>query len=392
MVATGSPGMITRTLPQKATELGRIRIGDREPNKNKAGTHPHKLSEFRLTSASESRLKYAADLYGGEVTLWDDDWAPHDEYGRPIHYELYTTTNHLKVWLPTFRAISLSYETWSAAGCQRRCTGSVIVDCPLQEALVGQPCLCPVDEYERADLAKEGKACLRILRLNVQLPDVPGIGVWRLETKGNNATAELMGTLAMLEQAGQAQTIIEGTLYLEQRVTKRPGKGEGKGTLYYAVPVFDPQFTPRQIMTGARQSVAVPSLSVAAEHKTLPEHMADIAPSPQETDSRRQRINDLLHQHGIGPEGMATYWRFQQEERHYDLTDATILDTLYQNLLTKDEKWWAAAQEQARKSRQDAQGATPVPEGVLSHDLETTDSQDNTEEQVRQGKPEDFGD
>lgn len=242
-----------RTLPKKLTELGRIRIGDREENKSGRGTHPHKLETFRLTSSNRSLLHFAANAYGGEVCPWEGEGAPRDAYQRPTQFELYTTVNTLDVLIPTFSAVSLSFEQWSAGGCQRRCTGEFITHCPLQEMLRGTECTCPADEQVRAELAKTGKACARILRLNVLLPDLPGMGVWRLETKGYYATAELLGTLDMLQMAGQEHAIIEAALRLELRTVKRLGKGEGKGTLQFVVPVLWPKFTPRQMLSAAAQ-------------------------------------------------------------------------------------------------------------------------------------------
>src|SRR5262245_8394562 len=112
-----------RSIQKKLTELGRLRIGDREANSSGKGTHPHKLTHFRLTSSNRSLLLFAAETYGGEVEAWDDEWAPHDEHGRPTHHELYTTTDAIDVLIPTFSAVSLSFERWSASGCQQRCNG-----------------------------------------------------------------------------------------------------------------------------------------------------------------------------------------------------------------------------------------------------------------------------
>lgn len=278
-----------RTIPKKLTELGRIRIGDREPNSSGRGTHPHKLDTFRLTSSNAALLHFAAGAYGGDVRPWTGDGAPKDEHGRPTHTELYTTVNTLDVLIPTLTAVSLSFEQWSAGGCQRRCTGTFITHCPLQPGLEGSECTCPAEEQARAELAKTGKACARILRLNVLLPDLPGMGVWRLETKGYYATAELMGTLEMLQMAGHEQTIIEASLRLEGRTVKRLGRGEGTGTLKFVVPVLWPKYTPRQLLSSGAQRGALlmtpdtPRLLDAPQEqaKSLEAHIADLY-GPQE--------------------------------------------------------------------------------------------------------------
>ena len=108
-----------RAIPMKLTELGRIRLGDREPNSKGNGTHPHKLEQFRLTSSNKPLLEYAArhpDI-GGTVQEWQD--AP----GEGRQWELYTATESLDVIIPTFSAVSLSYERWSIAGYQHRDVG-----------------------------------------------------------------------------------------------------------------------------------------------------------------------------------------------------------------------------------------------------------------------------
>lgn len=278
-MATALPTSPTlRALPRKLTELGRIRIGDREPNKSGKGTHQHKLETFRLTSSNSPLLHFAAGLYGGEVRPWNGEGAPMGEDGRSTHFELYTTVNSLDVLIPTFSAVEVSFEIWSASGCQRRCTGQFITHCPLETARIGAECVCPTDDHARAEAAKVGKACARILRLNVLLPDLPGMGSWRLESKGYYATAELMGTLDMLQMAGQEHSIVEAVLRLEQRSVKRPGTGEGKGTLKFAVPVLWPKYTPRQMLSSAAQRgmLLMEPVDVPRAAGVLAAHIADI--------------------------------------------------------------------------------------------------------------------
>lgn len=228
---------MARTLPRKLIELGRIRIGDQEPNA-KGGKRPHKLDQFRLTSGNKPLLHFAAQLYGGDVRAWED--APNGD-----QWELYTAANSLDVLIPTASAVSVQHEIWGLSGCTLRCTGEFITHSAKAEQ-VGLECLCPQDEQQRTELAKDGKACARILRLNVLLPDLPGMGCWRLETKGYYATAELLGTLDMLQGAGMEHTIIEAVLRLEQRSVKRDG-----GTRRFNTPVLWPKYTPRQLLAGS---------------------------------------------------------------------------------------------------------------------------------------------
>lgn len=318
---------MVRTLPKKLTELGRIRLGDREPNSNGRGTHPHKLDCFRLTSSNRSLLHFAASTYGGDVREWTGEGAPKDDHQRPTHFELYTTVNAMDVLIPTFSAISLDYEQWSASGRQRHCDGTSITACPLQEALVGTPCACPDDEQERAQQAQQGKACFRILRLNVLLPDLPGIGSWRLETKGFYATAELLGTLDMLQMAGQEHNIVEAVLRLEQRQVKRVGKGEGKGTLKFAVPVLWPKYTPRQILAGAANV-----LLTAPAHPPL---QTEASPVELLYGGRRSpveaQIDALLTQAGLSAQEQADRWE-KWYAKYGETPDITVLAMLRDKL------------------------------------------------------------
>jgi len=255
---------MSRVLPKKLTELGRIRIGDQEALA-KGGKRPRKLDKFRLTSGNKPLLHFAAQLYGGTVEPWAD--AP-----NPDQWELYTDVNSMDVLIPTASAVSVSYEIWSRGGCALRCDGAFISHSARPEQ-VGLACVCPIDEQARLDQAKDGKACARILRLNVLLPDLPGMGAWRLETKGYYATAELLGTLEMLQGVGMERTIIEAVLRLEQRSVKRDGK-----TLRFNTPVLWPKYSPRQLLAGSQHALleapATPALPSPAAQ--LQAHVADL--------------------------------------------------------------------------------------------------------------------
>jgi Recombination directionality factor-like len=69
------------------------------------------------------------------------------------------------------------YQMWSGGGCQRRCDGET-------EQLTQEPCKCPADPERRNALAKTGGACKPTTRVNVMLPDLPDLGVWKIESRG----------------------------------------------------------------------------------------------------------------------------------------------------------------------------------------------------------------
>jgi hypothetical protein len=198
-------------LQRRMRELGRIRTGQQV--KSNGRNRPAKLETFRLTSPSRPLIDAAAEAYGGTVKAWNGEW------------ELITETDALDVVIPPGQSISQWYEMWSGGGCQRRCDGRVNV-------LTDGPCLCPADPAERRELAKTGEACKPTTRLNVMLPAIPDLGVWRLESHGYYAATELAGTVDVIEAAGR---MLPARLRLEQREVKRPGQP----TNHFAVPVLE---------------------------------------------------------------------------------------------------------------------------------------------------------
>ena len=196
-------------------ELGRLRLGARK------GNRPVKLESWRLTSASRELLEAAADAYGGEVKVWES--APNE--GE--HFELFTEAETIDVVIPpNDAAFSQWMELWSGGGCQKRCDGK-------RQVLRDIPCSCPKDIDERIEQAKNGKACKPTTRLNVMLPKIPDIGVWRLETHGYYAAQELAGVTRLLQSAGDR--MIAARLRIDQRSKKRPGKTVNR----YTVPVIE---------------------------------------------------------------------------------------------------------------------------------------------------------
>lgn len=193
-------------------ELGRIRLGHKG-----AKGEPRKLSCFRLTSPNRDVVEEAAALYGGTVKPWDGQ------------YEVVTERDALDVLVPpTPGAFSQSWELWTADGCLRRCDGT------FDWASDGR-CKCPADLDERDKLAKAGKACRPTTRLSVLLPDLAGLGIWRLTTHGRNAAAELGAVRPILLHAMRTSMPFRAVLRLESRSSKRPGEARRD----FVVPVLD---------------------------------------------------------------------------------------------------------------------------------------------------------
>ncbi|MGQ9348917.1 recombination directionality factor [Mycolicibacterium gilvum] len=214
-------------LQRRIAEVGRIRIGQQVPSGN-GRSRPEKLATFRLTSPNRVRVDQAAQRYGGTVAEWD---APAGK-----QWEVVTQADALNVIVPpSDMAFSQYYELWSAGGCQRRCDG-------FTESLKDQPCVCDPDQRE----------CSIHTRLSVMLGELPGLGVWRIDTSGYYAAVELQGAVSVVQMAAGRGQMLPAQLRLEQRMVKRGGK-----TMRFAVPVLDVEISPAQLISPRQDTVLV---------------------------------------------------------------------------------------------------------------------------------------
>lgn len=226
-------------LQRRLAEIGRIRIGQQVATAN-GRTRPAKLDTFRLTSADPTRINHAARLYGGTPKQWD---APG---GR--QWEVVTTAAALDVLVPpSDMAFSQHYELWSAGGCLRRCDGR-------SETISDGPCLCDPERRE----------CDIHTRLSVMLADLPGLGVWRIDTSGYYAAVELQGAVEVIHIAAGRGQMLPARLRLDQRVVKRIVDGAAT-TRRFAVPVLDIEVSPGQLLAGgARLAIDTAGEAAAA--------------------------------------------------------------------------------------------------------------------------------
>lgn len=189
-------------IQRRMVQVGRIRLG------TKQGNLPVRLDTWRLTSRDRKRLDAAAAIFGGTVQAWE---------ARQGEFELITEVSDLPIMLLPGQTLSQWMETWSGGGCKRRCDGDT-------ETISDGPCLCDPEKPE----------CKPHTRLNVMLPDVPGLGMWRLDSTGWNAARELAGTAEFLEQATARGELLPARLRIDQRVEIRDGQ-----TKRFPVPVLD---------------------------------------------------------------------------------------------------------------------------------------------------------
>lgn len=235
--------MATRVIgvQRRFMQLGRVRLGEKGPS-----GAPKRLNSFRFTSASERLLNAVAAKYGGTVSAWTD--APDEGY-----FQVTTEATSIDIILPpTFSqedgspstSYSQWYELWSRGGCQRRCDGAT-------ESLSGEPCKC--DPAVRDAGTDPSGTCGIITRVSFIIPDLPGLGVWRLDSGGWNAAVELPGTLELLAQAASEARFIPAVLSLQNRTAKREGK-----THRFVVPVIElPDVTIGELVSGTAPTYAL---------------------------------------------------------------------------------------------------------------------------------------
>lgn len=250
-------------LQRRLREVGRVRIGQQVVSQN-GKRRPSKLDTFRLTSRDPRVIEAAASEWGGDVAPWDD--APD---GR--QWQVVTSAVDLPCLVPpSDMAFSQSYEQWTAGGCRVRCDSR-------WDSVRDSACHCDPTNRE----------CDIHTRLSVMLPDLPGVGVWRLDTQGYYAAVELGGVVELcLAQAGRG-VMLPARLRLEQRSVKRPGRDGKPETRRFAVPVLDVEMNLRDLMSG--QGIG------PASTPTLPPSTPQLTPvPPQPADVFRRPVAEQV--------------------------------------------------------------------------------------------------
>ncbi len=191
----------------RAPEAGRIRLGVQAPVAGKPGkTKPKSIDTFRFTSPDRTSIEQLAALYGGECVPWNEPKA-----SPKNQWQVITTTNEIPVYLVP-DGLSVWYELWAGSGCQRRCDGiTVAMPEKINEYdydLVDHPCICSANGVRECDPHT---------RLQIIIPQIRFRGVWRLETKGWNATYELPGMYDFIVQLGQQGKMVNALLGVERR-------------------------------------------------------------------------------------------------------------------------------------------------------------------------------
>ena len=218
--------MAVLDLQRKGQQIGRIRIGQQvaviRDGKDTGKTRPSKLSTFRFTTGSRVSAEAISALYGGDVRQWGSEW------------EVVTAQSAIGVTVPPRdEVVSQWYEMWNKGGAVRRCDSQT-------EQISGGPCLCPHAEdpsnstqaddaaRKRAALAKLNppQACKLVTRINVMIPDLPGLGVFRLDTGSYYAAVEIGDSAELMQMARDKGVFLPAILRIDQR--RRVAGGQTK--------------------------------------------------------------------------------------------------------------------------------------------------------------------
>jgi hypothetical protein len=231
-------------IQRRGQQIGRLRIGQQVRAANRK-MRPAKLDTFRFTTQSRHGADAIAELYGGTVRDWNGE------------FEVITTKNAIGVTVPPRdQVVSQWYEMWNKGGCLRRCDSQT-------DQISGKPCLCPhaddptdLDQVEaaaneRARLAgmNPPQACKVVTRISVMIPDLPGLGVFRLDTGSYYAAVEIGDAAALLQVARDKGVFLPAILRIEQR--QRIAGGQTKK---FPVPVLEVLSTFREIASGALEA------------------------------------------------------------------------------------------------------------------------------------------
>ena len=226
-------GSRLRNIQARAAEHGRLRTGYTQ------GNRPMRSTTWVITSHSEEHVRTAAELWGGEP----EQWSPlNSTIGQ---WRVITKASSIEALITPGDPLNQYNEMWSKGGCQRRCDGET-------ELLSRQSCLCAGQFGEDWHLQPKGRVCSTTSRLNVMLPDLSGMGMWRAETHSFYAAQEWGGMVDMVLAGTDGKGFVPVTLRIEPR--QRVANGETKK--FPVVVVELRGVTPRQALAGPMNAAA----------------------------------------------------------------------------------------------------------------------------------------
>ena len=193
------------SLQVQARELGRLRTGYVD------GRRPVRSDTWIVSSHAEHYVQAAAEAWGGSVEKWQP------QGGGASQWRVRTEAVSLDALLPPGDPLSQSLELWSGGGCTRRCDG-------LTEMQTDSPCICRAEHGDAFHEQAKGSVCSATTRLNVFLPEMPDVGVFRAETHSFYSAQEIAGAVDLIKSAVGGDKIIPIRLRIEQRQRKAGGQ------------------------------------------------------------------------------------------------------------------------------------------------------------------------
>ncbi|WBB94252.1 hypothetical protein [Verrucosispora sp. WMMC514] len=259
--------MPIKELQRRLTQVGVIRLGQQLMSKNNK-PYPSKLETLRFTSPSKAIVEAAAAQFGGTVQPWASSVGP--------QFEVITNAREIRVLVPQ-QQIDPNYELWGNGFRQRMCDGET-------ERISQKGCLCaPVRAAAQAAgrNLKPGEVCKPTTRLSVMVADIPSLGVFKLESHGWNAAAELP---MLAEAIANAPRPIPARLEVQRREKKlyHPTKpaAEQIESRVFMVPVLHFDFvTPAQAFSGQIAAAA----AAATQRELVAAQLQAIEASPAAT-------------------------------------------------------------------------------------------------------------
>lgn len=272
-------GARLRNIQARAAEHGRLRTGYTQ------GKRPMRSATWVVTSHSEEHVRTAADLWGGEPQQW-----------KPLNstieqWRVITRASSIEALITPGDPLNQYNEMWSAGGCQRRCDGDT-------ELLSRQPCLCAARFGEDWHQQKKGTVCSTTSRLNVMLPDLSGMGMWRAETHSFYAASEWGGMVDMVLAGTKGDGFVPVTLRIEPRQVIR----EGQTKKFPVVVVELRGVTPRQALAGPMNAATALNPGAAGQARAAieaprPDYLAEAegALTPDDVGDVYRRANAAGH-------------------------------------------------------------------------------------------------
>lgn len=255
-------------IQRRLTQLGVIRLGRQVPTgkTNRRGEptfRPEKLDRFRITSPDQDKIAEIAARYGGTPAQWRGPSGP--------EWEVITDAKSLPVLVPP-QKIDPNYELWGNGFRARLCDGAT-------ERQRNAGCLCirgedgHVHEFLFGGLCEcgEKRECKPTTRLSLMLAELRGLGVWKLESHGRNAAAELPMTSDALEAAPGPVPATLVVQFVEKKILLNAGKPTEKvepRSFYVPRLVFD-FVTPEQAFSGQIGAAAKAALAGGATQHAI---------------------------------------------------------------------------------------------------------------------------